>query len=120
MQNKRPHISILEEEMVSFFAESTLKVFVDGTVGAGGHSKRILEEHPEIDLLIGLDQDPEALAIAKTTLEKWKDKVQLVHSNFQDLTKVLKKMKVEAVDGFFLTSEFHLCNSTKIVRDLVF
>ncbi len=120
MQNKRPHISILEEEMVAFFAESKLKVFVDGTVGAGGHSKRILEEHPEIDLLIGIDQDPEALAIAKNRLEVWKDKVQLVHANFQDLHKVLKKMKVDVVDGFFLTSEFHQCNSIKIVKGLVF
>ena len=118
--NKRPHISILEEEMASLFAESALKVYVDGTLGAGGHAKRILEEHPEIELFIGLDQDPEALSIARETLKKWEDKVKFVHANFEDLTKVLKKLGVKAVDGFFLTSAFHLCNSIKIVRGLVF
>ncbi len=120
MQNKRPHISILEDEMAAFFKDSTLKVYIDGTLGAGGHAKRILEEHPEIELFIGLDQDPEALAIARETLKEWEDKVQLVHANFGDLKEVLKKKGVKKVDGFFLTSEFHLCNSTKIVRDLVF
>jgi 16S rRNA (cytosine1402-N4)-methyltransferase len=110
MQNKRPHISILEDEMASLFSGTTLKVYVDGTVGAGGHARRILEEHPEIEYFIGLDQDPEALAIASETLDAWKDKVHLVHSNFEDLGKVLKKMKVENVDGFFLTSEFHRCS----------
>ena len=120
MQNKRPHISILENEMASFFAESQLKVYVDGTVGAGGHAKRILEEHPEIEVVIGLDQDPEALEIAKETLKEWKGKVQLVHANFEDLGKVLKERAIEAVDGFFLTSEFRPCNWTKTVKGLVF
>ncbi len=120
MQSKRPHISILEDEMASFFAESDLKVYVDGTVGAGGHAKRILEEHPEIEKFIGFDQDLDALEIAKETLKPWKDKVELVHSNFENIGKVLSKMKIKAVNGFFLTSEFHLCSSTKTVRDLVF
>ncbi len=110
MQNRGPHVPILEEEMASLFFETTLKVHVDGTVGAGGHAKRILQEHPEIDRFIGLDQDPEALEIARKTLEKWKDKVHLEHSNFENLGKVLKKRGVESVDGFFLTSEFLQCS----------
>lgn len=120
MENKRPHISILEDEMVSFFAESDLKVYVDGTLGAGGHAKRILEEHPEIERFIGFDQDPEALSIAKETLKKWKDKVELVHANFADMGNVLKRMKIKAVNGFFLTLAFHRCSLTKIVKGLVF
>ncbi len=101
--DKRPHISIMEKEMASFFAKKSLKVFVDGTLGAGGHAKRILEEHPEIEMFFGFDQDPEALAIAAKTLEPWKDKVQLIHANFVDFDKVLQKQGVEKVDGFFLT-----------------
>ena len=120
MESKRPHISILENEMAAFFAESDLKVYVDGTVGAGGHAKRILEEHPEIERFIGFDQDPQALSIAKKTLEKWADKVELVHANFEEISKTLSKMKVKAVNGFFLTSEFHPCSSIKSTRDLVF
>ncbi len=91
----------MEEEMASFFAGKTLKVFVDGTLGAGGHAKKILEEHPEIEIFFGFDQDPEALAIAAKTLEPWKDKVQLVHANFVEFDRVLKNHGIEAVDGFF-------------------
>jgi 16S rRNA (cytosine1402-N4)-methyltransferase len=108
--NKPPHISILENEMASVFSSSKLTVYVDATVGAGGHAKRILEEHPEITCFIGLDQDPEALAIAKERLLPWKDKVHLVHSNFANLDRQLQKLHVKSVDGFFLTWECHQCN----------
>ena len=99
--DKRPHIPIMENEMAQVFADSELKVYVDGTVGAGGHAKRILEEHPEIEVFFGFDQDPEALAIAKETLAPWKDKVKLIHSNFVDFDKVLSAEGIESVDGFF-------------------
>lgn len=108
--NNPPHISILENEMAAAFASSSLKVFVDGTIGAGGHAKRILEEHPEIDFFLGLDQDPEALAIAAERLKPWKDKVHLVHSNFVHFERHLKKHNIEFVDGFFLTWECPQCN----------
>jgi 16S rRNA (cytosine1402-N4)-methyltransferase len=99
----RPHIPIMDNEVVGFFEGSDLKVFVDGTVGAGGHAKRILEAHPEIRTFIAFDQDPEALAIAKETLSPWKEKVELVHGNFANFDQHLKKRKISAVDGFFLT-----------------
>jgi len=108
--SKRPHIAILENEMSQVFSKQTLKVFVDGTVGAGGHAKRILEEHPEIELFFGFDQDPEALAIAKETLSPWKDKIKLIHDNFVNFDSILKKHHVNLVDGFFLTWEYPLCN----------
>ena len=120
MINKKPHISILEEEMATFFAQSHLKVYVDATLGAGGHAKRILQEHPEIESFIGFDQDPQALLIAQETLQDWKGKVHLVHANFDCLTQVLEERGVTAVDGFFLTSECLLCSSIKSSGDLVF
>src|SRR3990167_270638 len=97
----RPHISILIEEMAQVFSSRTFSVFVDGTVGAGGHAKKILEEHPEISRFFGFDQDPEALAIAAKTLEPWKDKVRLVHANFVDFDEVLQEEGIAFVDGFF-------------------
>ncbi len=104
MQAKnKEHISVMAEEMLHYFAGSQLKVFFDGTLGAGGHAKRLLESHPELELYIGCDQDPEALCIAKEELKPWKDKVVFIHSNFSDLDKQLKKMKVRSVNGFFLT-----------------
>ena len=91
----------MEDEMVDMFSKSHLKVFVDGTLGAGGHAKRMLEEHPEIEVFFGFDQDPEALEIAKKTLEPWKDKVRFIHSNFVAFDEALKEEGIEAVDGFF-------------------
>lgn len=101
--SKRPHISIMEEEMADFFKNCTLKTYVDATTGAGGHAKRILEEHPEIEQFIGFDQDPEALKIAAEVLNPWKEKVKLLHSNFSQLSESLKNLGVKKVDGFFLT-----------------
>jgi 16S rRNA (cytosine1402-N4)-methyltransferase len=100
---KGPHISVMADEVVAFFDGMKLKVFVEGTLGAAGHAKRILEAHPEIQTYIGFDQDPEALSIAKKVLEPWKDKVHFIHDNFSRMDHYLKEMKIEKVDGFFLT-----------------
>jgi 16S rRNA (cytosine1402-N4)-methyltransferase len=91
----------MEEEMARYFSQSKLRVFVDGTVGAGGHARRILEEHPEIERFFGFDQDPEALAISRKTLEPWKEKVVLTHANFVDFDKILQQENIDCVDGFF-------------------
>ena len=99
----RGHSPVLEKEALSFFADMQIGVFFEGTVGAGGHAKAILEAHPEIKRYIGCDLDPEALEIARQTLKPWKDKVELIHGNFADLDMYLKERKIKTVDGFFLT-----------------
>ncbi|MBM3198700.1 MAG: 16S rRNA (cytosine(1402)-N(4))-methyltransferase RsmH [Chlamydiae bacterium] len=101
LQPSLPHISVMEEEMTQFFSTKPISVFVDATLGAGGHAKRILETHPEITKLIGVDQDPEALALAAKVLEPWKEKVCLVHANFVELDRVLQQEGVTQVDGCF-------------------
>lgn len=100
---KKPHLPVLLNEMLHYFKDSHLRVFFDGTLGAGGHARAILENHPEIELFIGCDRDPRALAIAREELTPWKEKVQFVHGNFCDLDKILASLGVEKVDGFFLT-----------------
>lgn len=96
------HISVLQEEVLSFFREKSLRTFVDGTLGAGGHSKAILKEHPEIELLIGFDQDTNALAIAKETLKEDQHRVRFIHSNFEQIATELKKCGIDKVDGILL------------------
>lgn len=113
MKNKEgrlPHIPIMVKEVLQCLDGAHLRVFFDGTLGAGGHAKAILEAHPEIERYIGCDKDPEALAIAKERLLPWAEKVEFVHSDFSQLDQVLKEKKIDCVDGFFLTSECHLCN----------
>jgi 16S rRNA (cytosine1402-N4)-methyltransferase len=63
--------------------------FVDATVGAGGHARALVEAGPGIRLL-GLDRDPEALALARERLAEFGDRVELVEANFGDLESVLE------------------------------
>ncbi|MBI3236578.1 MAG: 16S rRNA (cytosine(1402)-N(4))-methyltransferase RsmH [Chlamydiales bacterium] len=100
-KEKREHFPVLQREVLASFAGMKISVFFEGTVGAGGHAKAILEAHPEIERYIGSDLDPEALEIARKVLEPWKDKVDLVHGNFADLDTYLKEREIETVDGFF-------------------
>ena len=93
------HISVLLDEMLSFFKDRSLKTFVDGTLGAGGHSEAFLKTHYEIELLVGIDQDPVARAIAQEKLTPWKERIQIVSGNFSNLKAHLKKLGVNKVDG---------------------
>lgn len=97
-----PHLSVLLEEVADGFADVNLEVFVDGTLGAGGHSAEILRRHPEIHHFIGIDQDPDALAIAREKLSKWSEKSVFQKGNFSDLKKHLLNNGVEKVDGILL------------------
>ncbi len=111
VENKtRPHLPVMLNEVLAIFEGVQIDTFFDGTLGAGGHARAILEAHPEIRTYIGCDQDPEALEIAKAYLEPWKKKMELVHGNFANLEQYLEMRKIKQVDGFFLTSECHLCN----------
>jgi 16S rRNA (cytosine1402-N4)-methyltransferase len=69
---------------------------VDATVGAGGHARALLEAGPEIDLL-GLDRDPDALALARPRLAAFGERARLVPANFADLESALEGLP--APDG---------------------
>lgn len=94
-----PHFSVLLSEVLHSFASTHLRIFVDGTVGAGGHAQALLEAHPEIELYIGIDQDPSALAIAAERLQPWKQKICLKQTNFSDFDRLLKELNIAKVDG---------------------
>lgn len=102
MDTKSPHISVMMNEFLEYFKDSKIKVFFDGTLGAGGHAKALLETHPEIEMYIGCDRDPIALGIAKQNLKGFEQKLKLVHGNFLDLDKMIASLGVKEVDGFFL------------------
>ncbi len=117
-KSKRPHISVMLDETLSFFGETKIKTFFEGTVGAGGHAQAILEAHPEIERYFACDQDLEALKIAKETLKPWKGKVEFIHGNFSHLDEYLRERGVEAVDGFFLIWGSRRCKSIPARGDL--
>lgn len=96
-----PHIPILVPELLSFFQGKEIHTFVDATLGAGGHSHAILEAHPEIELLIGIDQDQSALAIASERLHSFSSKIALLHGNFEDIDTLLAPFGSKEIDGIF-------------------
>jgi 16S rRNA (cytosine1402-N4)-methyltransferase len=97
-----PHYSVLLPEILSFFKDKSLKSFVDGTLGAGGHTYSLLEAHPEIEQYYGFDQDPDALEIAKKRLSHWESKVNYIRSNFVHMKEELAEKNVSGVDGILL------------------
>ncbi len=72
-------------------------VFVDCTVGLGGHSAALLAAGAT--RLIGLDRDPAALAIAAQSLSSWSDRVELVHADYREVAEVLDAKGIARIDG---------------------
>ncbi|MGH3909558.1 MAG: 16S rRNA (cytosine(1402)-N(4))-methyltransferase RsmH [Pseudonocardiaceae bacterium] len=73
-------------------------VAVDATLGLGGHAAALLEAHPELTL-VGLDRDPQALALAADRLQAHAGRVHLVHAVFDELPEVLQRLGIAHVDG---------------------
>jgi 16S rRNA (cytosine1402-N4)-methyltransferase len=86
-------------------------VYVDGTLGAGGHAAEVLRRSAPDGILIGLDQDAEAIARCRATLAPFGDRVLLRQANYRDLPAVLDELGRQDVDGVLLdlgVSWFHL------------
>lgn len=96
------HRSVLASEVMHFFSDCHCRIVVDGTLGAGGHSELFLQSHPEIEKLVGIDQDPIALDIAQKRLSPWQEKLTLVRGNFNDLEPHLKSVHLSKVDAILL------------------
>ena len=92
------HISVLLRECVEYLNIRPDGVYVDGTVGLGGHSERILENLPN-GRLIGIDRDEKALAFAAKRLERFGDRAELVKGNFADIGDILDSLGIAKVDG---------------------
>lgn len=97
--NTSPHRPVLLDEVVKAFESVQIHVFIDGTVGAGGHAQALLEAHPEIEHYLGIDQDPEALALASERLKPWASKVHLQHGNFAQFDEFLKELSLPRPNG---------------------
>jgi 16S rRNA (cytosine1402-N4)-methyltransferase len=91
------HEPVLVEETIALLNPSRGGLFVDCTVGLGGHARAMLEGGAT--RLIGLDRDSAALAMAAESLEPWRTRVELVHADFRDLPAVLHARGISAIGG---------------------
>ena len=92
------HISVLADEVIENLNIKPDGIYVDLTLGKGGHSKRILENLSENGRLIALDQDKDALNAAKENLSDFSN-VSYVKSNFENIDKVLDDLGISKIDG---------------------
>lgn len=89
------HEPVLCNEILQELAGRHIELFFDGTIGAGGHAKMILEQHPEIRHYIGCDQDDNILELAEKNLSLWNSKIALYQENFVNIKDIIS----ERVDG---------------------
>ncbi len=96
------HTSVLLEETIDNLHIRPDGIYVDGTLGGGGHSFHIAEKLTEGGHLIGIDQDDEAIEAATKRLSPYKERVTIVRSNYRNVQKVLSDLQVDAIDGMML------------------
>lgn len=92
------HIPVLRKESIDGLKIRPDGIYVDGTLGMGGHSEAIAERL-QGGLLIAVDRDDEALEKARKRLERFGDKIHFIHGNFADLPAILDDQGVALVDG---------------------
>jgi 16S rRNA (cytosine1402-N4)-methyltransferase len=92
------HIPVLLDDVVKNLVSEKTGLFVDATVGGGGHSYHILERYENVRL-IGLDADEDTLKIATERLRVFEDRVRLLRGNFRDLKETLNSAGVSSVDA---------------------
>jgi 16S rRNA (cytosine1402-N4)-methyltransferase len=92
------HVSVLLEETLRLLSPQPGEVFVDATLGLGGHTEAILEA-AENTSVIGIDQDADAISNAAKRLERFGDRIKIHQANFSSIKAVLAEAKVEGVNG---------------------
>jgi 16S rRNA (cytosine1402-N4)-methyltransferase len=105
------HIPVLLREAVDLISPRSGGVYVDGTLGAGGHAAEILNRSAPDGVLIGLDQDNEAIGRANTALAKYGKRAIIRQANYRDMPAVLAGVGYDHVDGVLLDlgiSWFHV------------
>jgi 16S rRNA (cytosine1402-N4)-methyltransferase len=112
IRNPQPeHTTVLLRETVELIAPRPGGVYVDGTLGGGGHAEEVLKRSAPDGVLIGLDQDKAALARSRERLAAYGGRAIIRQANFRDLPSVLAELTIEGVDGIVLDlglSWFHL------------
>ncbi|MDO4394175.1 MAG: 16S rRNA (cytosine(1402)-N(4))-methyltransferase RsmH [Bacillota bacterium] len=110
------HVPVLYEECLENLKIKPDGVYVDGTLGGGGHSHGIGEKLNENGILIGIDRDKEAIKAAGERLADLKCQVITVQSNYADIKEVLEELDIQGIDGALLdigVSSYQLDNGER-------
>ena len=96
------HKSILLNECMEGLSIKADGIYVDGTLGGGGHSFHIAQRLSDKGRLIGIDQDEDAIEAATKRLAQFKQRVTIVRDNYEHFQEILSTLSIPAVDGILL------------------
>jgi 16S rRNA (cytosine1402-N4)-methyltransferase len=110
------HAPVLRDDALNYLLTDPTRVYVDATVGGGGHAEAICERLRENGRLICFDADADAITVARERLQHFGDRVLLVHSNFRNLRGELRFLGINVIQGLLLdlgVSSFQLDEAEK-------
>lgn len=96
------HQSVLLDETISYLQVKPDGIYVDGTLGGGGHAWEICRRLGEKGQLIGIDQDGDAIAAASKRLSEFRSSVTIIRRNYREMPGILKELGIEKADGIYL------------------
>ena len=102
MSEQFSHIPVLLNETLEFLAPERGGIFIDGTLGGGGHAEAVLTRLPQTGRLIGIDRDWEAVHAAGDRLSSFGDRFTALHGNFFEMKTLLSGIGVSEVNGILL------------------
>ena len=101
-RSKIEHLPVMLKEAVEYLNCQQGGIYIDGTLGSGGHSLEILKCSSPNGRLIGIDWDEDAITVAKNRLNHFQDRVTIICDNFKNLGNIVRNLKVHEVDGILL------------------
>ena len=96
------HTSVLAKETLGLYFTDPEGIYVDGTLGGGGHAEEVLKQLKGKGRLIGIDKDPEALQAAEQRLSRFGERFTAIHGNFSDMKHLLGSLEIGRVTGILL------------------
>ena len=100
--NKVPHVSVLYQQIINALRPKSPGLYVDATIGAGGHAQGILEQSAPDGQLLGMDIDPQALELSLQRLRLYKNRIHLFHSSYTELQRILQSLGWNLVNGIVI------------------
>lgn len=116
MQSASYHVPVMLKEALEYLITTPNGIYVDGTLGGGGHAEKICEKLNETGKLIGIDADVDAIQAATERLKRFNQKALLVHNNTARLADILREHGIPTINGLLLdlgVSSYQLDEATK-------
>ena len=96
------HVPVMVKEVIEYLQPQVNGIYVDATLGLGGHAEAILRRIGIRGRLVGIDRDDSSLHAAKRNLSGYEPQCQFVHENFRNIDRILKEQKLDKVNGIML------------------